>query len=409
MSSNIAQKPGSIALLSVAGLTDGQSASSGNLALLEVGGRPLLTWQMLALRRVGVEVFLVEVDTVPGALLDLADGFRRNGSRVEFVRTAKDLQAFLAPDSRLFVQAEAHYFSDAAVEELTKQKTPFVATIDGRDENAAFERIDLNTRWAGFALLDASTALALTELPEGWSIASSLLRQAIQSGVKLRPVPQNMLQRGEVLRVATHMDASTLGNSILSERAETAPGWIEKNVFGAVAKMAAPSIWRSIPSARLLPFVGPAFATLSLALGVFGWSFAALSTGFVALFGQQMSDVVHGTKDSEQPGIWRNMLFWALLVGAAISVAWAERGYLADTPSFMVIAVGLAFLARKIPLQRWSAALLQSPALLSLGLIVAMALSLIPQGVKFTVFAQLGLLLLDRYLPALKGKNHQQA
>lgn len=406
MSSIVAQHAGPIALLSVAGLTDGQANNGNNLALLEVGGRPLLTWQMLALRRAGVEAFLIEVDTVPGVLLDLADGFRRSGNRVEFVRTAKDLQAFLAPDSRLIVQAEAHYFSGAAIEELTRQKTPFVATIDGRDENAAFERIDLNTRWAGFALLDAGTALKMTELPEGWSITSSLLRQAIQGGVKLRPIPQAMLQRGEILRVATHLDAAALGNSILSDRVETAPGWIEKHIFGAVAKMAAPSIWRSAPSARLLPFIGPGFAGISLGLGLFGWSLASLSAAFVALFGKQMSDVVHGHKDAEKPGIWRNLLFWALLVAAAISVAWAERGYLADTPSFMLLAVGLAFLAPKMALKRWLAALLQSPALLTLGLLVAMALSLFPQGVKAIVFAQLGLLLIDRYLPNKNGKNN---
>lgn len=409
MSSNIAQQSGSIALLSVAGLTDGRTNSDGHLALPEVGGRPLLAWQMLALRCVGVNFFLIEVDTVPGALLDLADGFRRSGDRVEFVRTTKDLQALLALESRLIVQAEAHYFSAAAVDELTKQATPFVATIDGREENAAFERIDLNTRWAGFAVLNTSTALAMTELPEGWSITSSLLRHAIQVGVNLRPIPQNMLQRGELLRVATPMDAAALGNRILSERAEAAPGWIEKHIFGAVAKMAAPSIWRSASSTRFIPFVGPVFAGLSLGLSAFGWSFAALSAAFVSLFGQQMSDVVKGTKDAEHPAIWRNLLFWALLVSAAISVAWAERGYLADTPSFMVIAAGLAFLARKMALQRWSAALLQSPALLTLGLIAATALSLFPQGVKAMVFAQLGLLLADRYLPARNAKNNEQA
>jgi hypothetical protein len=409
MSSNVAQQPGPIALLSVAGLTDGHASNGGNMSLLEVGGRPLLTWQMLALRRVGVDVFLIEVDTVPGVLLDLADGFRRSGKRVEFVRTTKDLQAFLTPDSRLIVQAEAHYISAAAIDELTKQATPFVATIDGRDENAAFERIDLNTRWAGFALLNAATALTMTELPEGWSITSSLLRHAIQGGVKLRPIPQNMVQRGEVLRVATPMDAAALGNSILSERAETSPGWLEKHIFGAMAKMAAPSIWRSAPTARLLPLVGPVLAGLSLGLGVFGWGFAALSTAFASLFGKQISDVVHGVTDAEKPGVWRNLLFWVLLVGAAISVAWAERGYLADTPSFMAIALGLALLAQKMPLQRWSAAVLQSPALLALALLAVMALSLFPQGVKAILFAQLGLLLADRYLPVRNGKNNEQA
>lgn len=409
MSSIVAQQPASIALLSVAGLTDGQANSGSNTGLLEVGGRPLLSWQMLALRRAGVDVFLIEVDTVPGALLDLADGFRRSGNNVEFVRTAKDLQAFLAPDSKLIVQAEAHCFSATAVEELTKQATPFVATIDGRDENAAFERIDLNTRWAGFALLNTSTALAMTELPEGWSITSSLLRQAIQGGVKLRPIPQVMLQRGEVLRVATPTDASSLENSILSERTETAPGWIEKHVFGTLAKLATPSIWRSAPSARFVPFVGPVLASVSLGLGLSGWSLAALSTAFVALFTRQMSDVVHGPSDAEQPSLLRQLLFWALLVVAAVAVGWTERGYLGDTPSFMVIALGLAFLSRKLALQRWSAGLLQSPALLALGLLVAMALSLFPQGVKAIVFAQLGLLLLDRYLPAKNGKNNNQA
>lgn len=402
------QKPGPVALLSVAGLTDGQS-SGANFALLEMGGRPLLAWQMLTLRRAGVDVFAIEVDNVPGVLLDLADGFRRNDARVEFVRTAKDLQPFLSPGTKLVVQAEGHYFAPAVIEELLGQPAPFVATIDGRDENAGFERIDLNTRWAGFALLDASTALAMTELPEGWSITSSLLRQAIQSGARLRALPQNRLQRGEVLRIATPADAAVLSDSILSERAGRAPGWIERHVFGAIAARLAPSIWRSGSSAKLVGFAGPILAGMSAGLGTLGFSLLALMTGLGALFARQTSEVAQETNDCAQSGIWGDRLLWALLVAAAIAVAWAERGYLADTPSFMVIAVGIAFLARKLALRRWSMALLQSPALLAVLMLIALLLSLFPQGVKAIVFAQLALLLIDRYLPAGDDKNNNHA
>ena len=162
MPSNVSPQPELVALLSAAGVADGVDMG----ALLGVAGASLIAWQISSLQKCGIETFLIEVDSIPGELLNLADNVRGRGARVEFVRSAKDLQNFLKPTAKLIVLAEAHYFSAPLLAELTQNASPFIATIDGRDENVAFERIDLNTRWAGFALLDAATAGSLMELPE---------------------------------------------------------------------------------------------------------------------------------------------------------------------------------------------------------------------------------------------------
>ena len=47
---------------------------------------------MRALQAAGVSSFLIEVDNVPGELLNLADNIRQSGAKVEFVRSVSDLR-----------------------------------------------------------------------------------------------------------------------------------------------------------------------------------------------------------------------------------------------------------------------------------------------------------------------------
>jgi hypothetical protein len=404
MSSKLSPRPESIALLSAAGVSDG-----GNMgALQNIAGTSLIDWQISTLQKCGVETFLIEVDSVPGELLNVADRLRNGGVRAEFVRSAKDLQSYLNPTAKLVVLAEAHYFSAPVLAELMQRSPQFIATIDGRDENAAFERIDLNTRWAGFAQLEAATARSLMELPEGWSIASSLLRHAIQSGVKFLPVAQDKLQSGDIARICDQTGADTLVERMLADRIGGATGLIERHIFGPIAKRAAPYIWASHVGAtavQVSAFVG---AVASLGCGGAGWSIAAAATALVALFLHTLAGVTGGLLDAERHRSQR-WSFWGLLVASALAAAWTNIGYGPDAAAFMAISIGLIVASYRIRLPIWSAMLLQSPALLAITMLMAAGLSVFALAAKIVALVQLGVLIAGLYLPAAKGKNSNQA
>ena len=404
MSSNVSPQPELLALLSAAGVTDGGDIG----ALQDVAGSSLIGWQISALQKCGIGTFLIEVDSVSGELLNLADSFRNGGARVEFVRSATDLQNFLKPASKLVVLAEAHYFSAPLLAELIPFSSSFIATIDGRDENVAFERIDLNTRWAGLAVLDAATAQSLMELPEGWSIASSLLRHAIQCGVTFLPVNQGKLGSGDIARISSQAGADALVQRMLSERIDGANGLIERHIFGPIAKIVAPHIWASKTgqtAVRFSKFVG---ASVSLGCGAMGWSVAAGATALIAIFLHSLSGVIGGLSDAKQDRL-QSLIFWCCLVAAGVAAAWSNTDYGPDAATFMVILIGLIVAAYRLKLPRWSATLLQSPALLAAVMLIAAGLSAFALGTKIVALAQIGLLVAGLYWPAAKGKNSNQA
>lgn len=408
MSSNLPPQTEIVALLSATGLSDGGQAAAGTGALQNIAGMSLIEWQINILRKCGVKAFLIEVDSVVGELLNVADTFRNGGDRVEFVRSAKDLSSFLTTDAKLAIIAEAHYFSAPLAADLMLSKSPFIATIDGRDDNAAFERIDLNTRWAGFALIEAATARSLMELPEGWSVASSLLRHAIQHGVKFLPVAQGKLQRNDVARISSPADAEALVGHILDQRVSNQNGFVERRIFGPAAKRVARYIWASRNGAlaiNIARFVG---AVGSLGSAFMGWSIAAAATALLAICLNTLLGVVSGASTGK-PNDSQNLFFWSMLAASALATAWANTDYGPDAAAFMLISLSLMAVAYRTKLPHWSATLLQSPGILAAAILIAAGLSAVALGTKIVSLAQLGLLIAGLYLPVGEGKNSNQA
>ena len=408
MSSNETIKPEIVALLSAAGVTDGGQANRNIGALQNIAGTSLIGWQIDILRRCGVGTFLIEVDSVAGELLNLADGFRSGGARVEFVRSAKDLASFLNADAKLVIMAEAHYFSAPLAAELTARASPFIATIDGRDDNAAYERIDLNTRWAGFGLIEAATARSLMELPEGWSIASSLLRHSMQSGVEFLPVAQGKLQSGDVARISAAADADVLVERMLAERVRSESGIVERSIFGPIAKHVAPYIWASRNATPGINISSAVIAAGSFGSAVMGWSIAAAVTALLAIFLNTLFGVIRGLGNAPRHRS-QSLLFWGTLIVSALATAWANTDYGPDAMAFMLMSIGLIAVAYRTKIPRWPASLLQSPALLAAAMLIAAGLSVVALGIKIIALVQLGLLIAGLYLPATKDKNSNQA
>lgn len=405
MASKVVPKPEYVALLSAASLVDGGRGG----ALQHIAGQSLLGYQVSALHRLGIPTFLIEVDTIPGELLNLADSFRYLGARVEFVRTAKDIQAFLKPGQKLVIQAEAHYFSASMTGKLVSATAPFVATVDGREENAAFERIDLNTRWAGFALIDAGIARSMVELPEGWSMASSLLRLAVQHDVRFEAVGQASVQSGEISKVSGQTDADRIVTQMLADRSGKAEGFIEKHVFGKLSRILAPAIWQTPHWAATINSVkvGSAVGAVGLAMG--GWSTTAAALALLSVFLHSAWDVLSGFGRNRYESRWQRPLFWSVIATSALTIGWMDADYANDTSAFVIFSAGLALIAQKTPSPRWSSVLLKSPALLVFAMLLATMFSAVALGAKVIAFAQLGLLIAAMYLPDNVARNSDQA
>lgn len=409
MAPNVASKTEYLALLSAASAVESTVLARQSGALQSICGQSLLSYQMQTLRLAGIDSFLIEVDSVFGELLNIADRFRAVGARVEFIRSAKDLQGFLKPGGGLVVQAEGHYLSPPMVSDLMQNSLPFIATVDGRDENATFERIDLNTRWAGFALLSAETAQAMSALPDGWSIGSSLLRQAIQSNTRFESVAQVRLEQGDVVRVGTPDDAEKIVAQMLKHRTERPDGFVERYVFGPIAKWIAPTIWSNDWGIMGLDTTRWVLAAGSAGMAMLGWDVAAAVMIFLAIFADTLISVVQAFSANAAGERWKTGLFWTLVILSAFIAAWMSADYGSDTLAFVAISIGLALVMNKLTLPRWCALILLSPALLSLAFFGTAALSAVATGTKVIVLLQIATLVLGLYLPVSRGKNRDYA
>lgn len=395
-----------IALLSAANATDDLSAG---LAMALAGGEPLLAHQISALRNQGITRFLIEVDSVSGALLTLADKFKRSGCSVDFVRSASDLQPFLRLNESLLVQSEALYLSSDLLDNLLAESAPFIATLDGRDENAAFERMDLNTRWAGLAIIGASTVSSLGALPEGWSITSSLLRQAMQDRVRLVPLPQQHVQTGRLRLISTANDADQLSQQILLGRGRRHNGFVETKIFGPLAARLAPYVWRSPSGPNLVDISTVAFGSASLGLAVIGWNISAISTAILAIFLNILRSTTRDTARNVGLSKFVEPIIWGVLGIGAITAAHGDYSYSSDGIFAAITMTGLALLAQQLNLPQWGRYALKSPALLALALLAATPIAGFALAAQWISITQLAALILAKWAHKLPAKKAGQA
>jgi hypothetical protein len=409
MARSAPNQPGIIALLSA--VTTATADKSGALApgMMLVGGEPLLEYQISALRGQGISRFLLEVDSVAGSLLELADRLRARGCQIEFVRSTGDLQKAVDQNNALFVQTEALYLSDDLLGSMLAQKNPFIATVDGRDENAAFERMDLNTRWAGVALISAGTIASLENLPEGWSITSSLLRQAMRAETRLLALPQRHIQDGKLKQISSAAEADLLSRQILVDRSARQGGIVERRIFAPIAARLAPVIWRHPSGSDGVDLVTMILAVATVPLAAAGWIIAAIIAAIVAMFGISIRAAVRDIDQDTGFAKWMQPVFWVLLAGAAVAAARTGYGYSGHEIYAVTVMLGLALLSQQLNLPVWAQHVLKSPAALALTLLCSVLILGFAESVQWISLAQMGALLVAKWSPNLARKKAKQA
>ena len=377
--------------------------SAHNLGAVDAGentvhhiilGQPIITRQIAQLMKFGIMHFIITIDTLPGILLALADQVAENGGRIDFVRSPQELIDKLSDTDFIFVQDEGVIGDHQLINECLSVSSPYIATMDGREENKAFENIDLNTVWAGLALLPVELAQGIGTLPQDWSISSCLLRQGITQNVHRRPIPQALLQTGALQFLQSDDDAALYSKSLLSSYNIDQFGWIEQILFAPLAKIILPRIMRSPSVGKLLDF-GPAlFALGALVLAASSQNVAAIAIGMIALFMLCMRDVAAVFNPLSQPQKWIVPLCYALLaLAAAAGVARSE--YIdARFGVVALVAAGIIGVSTFIDLPVWASKLLRSPALFAVALLLDVVIFGPVWTVLVFVMAQITILLI---------------
>lgn len=387
-------KPVSIALLSAASFT--QHSDNAGVALATAGGQPLLAHQISVLRHVGIDTFLIEVDTVPGALLALAGNVRKQGCSVEFIRSVEDLQKEIRASDQLLVQAEGLVASREFLKSVLVGRDAFIATVDGRDENEPFERMDLNTRWAGLAVLKAASVASLEPLPDGWNISSSLLRRAMQDRVPNRRVKQSNIQHGFLRKISSSEDAEQLTSQILLNRRHLEYGIIESRIFGPIATKLSPLIWRSPRGDAVLDGLMVFTGSASLVLAAFDFLVASIGSALFAIFLRSVQSISRETDLDHGIARWAAPVMWTMLAIATLIAGPTSAYQPFDGVFAAAMVIGLTLLARQLRLPAWAQKVLMSPALVVTCLLGLTSVTGFASALNIVALAQLGMLIIAK-------------
>ena len=379
------------ALLSAA--TPSQGDATEPPSLLKIAGEPLIAYQIRALAQAGIQNFLIEVDQVPGALLALCDDARRRGLAIEFVRSTQELSSKLPDGVTLIVQGEGIYLDPALLRKQLAFPSAFVLTVDGRDENGGFERMDLNTRWAGLARVDMAVVRSVANLPSGWSMASSLLRQAIQQNVAQCRLPQGEVQQARLQLVANTSAADILTTDVLAKRAETVGGIVESRLFAPIAARLARPFWRGGVNKALVPVATLSAALGCLSLGFLGFGAASAVAALVSIFGLTLNATLADPGRGGFAGKWLTPAIWLALAAALAGASTRNSQSGVDDMFAVAVFVGLLIHVRQIDLPSWARNVLISLALMATVLLGFAAIGQIGLGVKLMAVLQILILL----------------
>lgn len=216
-------------------------ADGSRRALMSLGGRALIAWQMDLAKALDCERLLVlsEGDTAIQAKVD--ELAQSAGMDIEYIGGPRHLLGKVTADQDILVLADGLLVDpELALASLGKGRA--VATLpDYPAVEHGFERIDPQYAWAGLLLMKGQAAEQLAEMPADGDTVSLLLRLALQHGTRRIELDEMHLGTGEILLARTPENLEIREKSLLDHsRSKTnwqAPG---EAVAAHIARALAP-------------------------------------------------------------------------------------------------------------------------------------------------------------------------
>ena len=327
-----------------------------------LAGRTLLERQARLAAGAGADRIILVVETVPAELVHAADRLRQEGLNVVVARSAADAAAAVPPGARLLVIADGLIGERSHVERLMAAERPALLAIPDRGFDERFERIDAEMRWAGLALVDGDLLRDAALMPSEWDLQSTLLRRALQTGVKPLLLGDER-DAAELAIVERRADFAELQRRILAGAAQPATTWFSRWVLAPIARRATSTLITGPVSPTAVGAAAAVLAGVGALLFLFDWR----GPGLLALLLATPLDGV-ATRLARlrlqrlgRSAWWRVLL--PLLSGAALlalgSSLGVERGWgmllLAALIIVFLIALRHETAGKKVPAALWLA------------------------------------------------------
>jgi CTP:molybdopterin cytidylyltransferase MocA len=226
-------------------------------AALPLAGATLVEHQIRRLAAAGAERPILLVEQMSPALAAPLARLRADGIAVKLATSIAAAADLLAAEPRVLILADACLPDRALIERAASAAVPTIAVVDDTPENAAFERIDAEHRWAGIALLDGRRIAEVAQMVGDWDPISTMLRSAVQEHAARLPAGRDipvLAGSAETLRAAELR--------LVAASREASRGWSDRFVEAPITEALLPQLF-----ARSIQPTLPAVLSAVLAVG----------------------------------------------------------------------------------------------------------------------------------------------
>lgn len=283
--------------------------------MLPFAGQTLLEYQVRLARACGGGHIVVLVEQLPANMIAIFDRLRADGIDVDVAREPRDAADRIHPDEQVLLFAPGFVAQRQHVEALIARIKPTLVTLPDEPTHTMFERIDAQERWSGLALLSGQSIRETAAMLGDWSISSTLMRSALQSGAE-----RWRLEQPDGLAVISNIaQAEAVSALFIRGSGSDTQSPLVDLITQPLAKLIVPHLLKWSVPVDLIAVMPLILGGSALLLGVLGWFVTAFALFCVALLADAIADTLHllAMRSNASLSFFKQakpFLFYALLV-----------------------------------------------------------------------------------------------
>ena len=269
-------------------LEDDRSSSGDMAALLPITGLTLIEYQAQLARACGAGHIVVLVDQLPVELLGAFDRLRSEGVNIDVARDANDAADRIHPDEQVLLITVGVVADQSLLHKLVNQAEPTIVSVASNGATGPFERIDGLESWAGLALLNGKILRDTVAVLGEWSIGSTLMRNALQSGAQRLQVANT----DAITLISSSEQARTISARLIRKAQPSETEAFSRFVTTPFAKYFLTLALNKPLPFELISIIPTILSGSALLLAFLGWLKISFLMLLLAAFGEAMADIM---------------------------------------------------------------------------------------------------------------------
>ncbi len=311
---------------------DDDDAKLGSAALLPILGQSVVEFQARQAHGVGATHIVICAAQLSAGLVEALDRLRAEGITASFARNARDAADSIHPDETVLLLAQGAIVTRSRLAAMAAAPHPLIAVRPHAPDNAHLELIDGDHVWAGVARIDGALTRQTAAILGEWSLASTLLRMAIQGGAGRVSIADQSADEVRIVRNAG--EAAIASRYLLRQIDPDRTDAIATFAVDPIARHTAEAVGRVAAPFAILALVPMLLLVTALGLALVGWIKAALLTLLVAAIPAEVirrlgaatlrSSPVHSMSSRFRPWIGRLLLVAAGYQAFLAGLGWGS-------------------------------------------------------------------------------------